>query len=205
MKIKPDNSWRDLRPPYFIGLGVVVGFVYGQHSYWGVDAEWFSPVAIAAWIEAIAVLAIFLGALISWKIHRNEVTERKADRRLQARGISLLIGFPLISLEGEIEREIESAQKKAFKQIDVAIPKQIMDHTDRIWIVGEAGRHVLQVVSALKENRRVVRETYIALMKNGTKEDVIRARDLAISRLEIVLEDVRDAIRKLEISDKDPE
>jgi len=170
---------------------------------WATTIEWIEAhPGLAAWVQGLGtLLAVMVAILVPYRLSKSERDRRSVDRKLEAQGLAVLVHAPLLVLEGQIERDIQSAL--SINGLIVRPPDIIVDNIQRLWVMGRAGGLILQMISGLNANERLIWST---LEANPTFEEAKVAYDLSVERLKLlqgVLSDARKEISLLlELPDK---
>jgi hypothetical protein len=98
----------------------------------------------AGWAQAIvaglAIIAVYVAATIPV---RAEASRLERERRLRADGLSLLLLPEILVLKGEIETCIAHGQ---IYDPPVTVSTSLSEKTDDLYLLGEAGRRLLQTI-----------------------------------------------------------
>ena len=103
----------------------------------------------------VAIIAIGVAVWVPSKIHSNETRRRNREVRLKGKAIALLIDQLLRDIDGQLERA-SVARRERPPQIEM--PKTILSLSHDLWLMGEAGEYVLQLIGMIQTHNRMVME-----------------------------------------------
>lgn len=107
---------------------------------------------------ATSLIAITIAIWVPFRIHSNQERERQREIRLRGQAMALLIDPLLRAIDGEIEH-LGTLRPEDPSQID--LPESIMSLSDHMWLMGEAGGSVLQLIGIIQIHNRILEETPI--------------------------------------------
>ena len=150
--------------------------------------EWLNQ--NAATIQAVGtLLAIAIAIWVPFKIHSNETRRREREIRLKGQAIALLIEPLLRAIDGQIDRE-GFVRPEGSRQIE--IPETILSLSRDLWLMGEAGGNVLQLIGILQAHNRILEDT-ISVPADMDEEERREFSRLFHERLNLARECLTDA------------
>ncbi len=181
---------------FFLAVGLwaaVVVHAAEEAAWYDRFGEW-TP----AWVQVIGTLiALCIAIAVPWRIHLSERRQRETEKRRQGQGIAVLISPILLVLDGAIERAIVAGSNGNYSAMDIEMPSSVIEQVNLLWLMGPAGGHVLNVISTLDANSRLIREQLS--VRNPTQSHINQRSGLALERLAIARDAVADAVAAMEV------
>jgi hypothetical protein len=119
----------------------------------------------AGWMQAVvaglAIVIVYIAATIPV---RAEAARLERERRLRADGLALLLIPEIIVLKGEIETCIEHGR---IYDPPLTVPLTLASKTDDLYLLGEAGRRLLQTIGLLNGVAAQTRRFQLVGMSHG--------------------------------------
>jgi hypothetical protein len=157
---------------------------------------------LAAWVQAVgSIIAIVSGFALAYWQHRRTDHEHRQEReradkhtRIQAQALALILEGSLVELAGRLSL---AKTDKPFSPVD--LPHLLEERTDQIYVMGETGGYLLQLISTLTTHNRMLAELRSARLRNsyvglepGVEE---RLRQNAYERLQVASDCLEDALK----------
>jgi hypothetical protein len=149
---------------------------------------------LAAWVQAVGVIGAIISAfLVPYFQRRLDRRDQLADRRLQAQAIALVTQADLLVLKGAIDRALKV---NLLNSARVKLPPSILDNIERLWVMGNAGGAILQLVGTLNAHEALIDQGMEMLtFSYPNPDDLLR---LARERLEYAREACMEALSHIE-------
>ena len=125
---------------------------------------------LPAWVQAIgSVFAVLIAVWVGNREHKRNLelwkaskNEKDADRRLQARSLAMAIYLPLLEVKAKVDgsigfvREtlplrIASKNFNETRRAKVVLPAVLPSNVERLYLLGEAGHEVQQVIALINQ------------------------------------------------------
>ncbi len=156
--------------------------------------EWLNQNAAA--IQVVGTLfAIAIAIWVPFNIHSNETSTREREIRLKGQAIALLIDPLLRAIDGEIESK--SLVHEAGSS-PIEIPDTILSLSRDLWLMGESGGNVLQLIGILQAHNSLLEQT-ISLPIDMEKEERREFARIFHERLNLARECLRDALAAIDV------
>jgi hypothetical protein len=144
----------------------------------------------AAWVGAVGTIVAILAAIALSRLDRRE---RLREKRLRRTALAVSLHAEVLNFSQVLEGMLED--DKAMVQRPIQAPTILFARHDDLYLLGEAGGHLLQMLSALNVSNDQLNRLKVVHSPNQSEYDaVLRGiRD----NLQIALDGCRDAANEL--------
>ena len=155
--------------------------------------EWLNQNAAA--IQAVGtLLAIAIAIGVPFKIHLNQTRKQEREIRLKGQAIALLIEPLLRTIDEEVDREGFVRPEGPHR---IEIPETILSLSRDLWLMGEAGGNVLELIGILQTHNRLLGRT-ISMPIDMEEEERREFSRLFHERINLARECLRDAFAAID-------
>jgi hypothetical protein len=143
----------------------------------------------AAWVGAVGTIVAIVAAIA---FSRSDRRERLREKRLRGTALAVSLHAEVLNFSQVLEGMLED--DKAMAQHPIQAPTILFTRHDDLYLLGEAGGHLLQMLSALNVSNDQLNRLKAMSPNQSEYDAVLRGiRDI----LQKALEDCRDAANGL--------
>jgi hypothetical protein len=144
----------------------------------------------AAWVGAVGTIVAILAAIV---LSRSDRRERLREKRLRGTALAVSLHAEVLNFSQVLEEMLED--DNAMVQHPIQTPTILIARHDDLYLLGEAGGHLLQMLSALNVSNDQLNRLKAVLSPNQSENDALLRGIRA--NLQIALEDCHDAVNGL--------
>jgi hypothetical protein len=137
------------------------GFQFPKTIFAWCEAHQGTAMWTQAVVAGVAIIAVYVAATIPV---RAEARRQKAERKLRADGLALLLYPEIIALKGEMEKAIESGD---IYDTPIVVPATLVVKTGDLYVLEETGRRILQTIGLVNGIAAQTRSFQRVGMVNG--------------------------------------
>lgn len=146
--------------------------------------------ALAAWVQAIGtIVALIIAIWVPLSLHEKRAKERSMEMLLRGQALAILLSPQLQLMKSEFE-----LMPAYWDRLEPwVIPDDISNNLDKLWLMGEPGAHIIQLVNTIKAHNFFISSRYVRPM-DMEDDDRKEFNSLVMDRVQLASESISDAM-----------
>jgi len=178
-------------------------------GFWKLIYDWQTIIA-----GALALIAALIGAKAAYQVGNSQMLASKNRDQLQARCLAVAVAPEIMQIKADFERAtkvINETSRLAKKQnwmteetvdlilsAQIDVPPLLSQSIQQLYLLGETGRHLLQLVSVTFQYNRLVQNLGTTIRNNIDRFDPTAHQDALSGHLRVIERNLSEAESSIE-------